>query len=151
MVTHACSFELHFPPTFVLLKLIQSKVRAKRIQKMHEAIFACFSVDDLSSEAQPGYSLGFSATSLVPAFMASSLQECSFPILSAFVTPVLASQLHAQLVDSSACRSMQTSPNRFCIQHSKVFVFLVIYTQLQCKSGFAKSHFLPVAFRNQKE
>lgn len=88
---------------------------------------------------------------LVPAFMASSLQECSFPILSAFVTPVLASQLHAQLVDSSACRSMQTSPNWFCIQHSKVFVFLVIYTQLQCKSGFAKSHFLPVAFRNQKE
>lgn len=63
MVTHACSFELHFPPTFVLLKLIQSKVRAKRIQKMHEAIFACFSINDLSSQAQPGYSLGFSATS----------------------------------------------------------------------------------------
>lgn len=126
MVTHACSFELHFPPTFVLLKLIQSKVRAKRIQKMHEAIFACFSIDDLSSHLSLDIHWAFLPPPLVPAFMASSPQECSFPILSAFVTPALASQLHAQLVDSSTCRSMQTSPNRFCIQHSKVFVFLGI-------------------------
>lgn len=40
---------------------------------------------------------------LVPAFMGFSLQEFS-PILSTFVTPVLASQIHVQLGDISICR-----------------------------------------------
>lgn len=41
---------------------------------------------------------------LVPAFMGFSLQEFSFPISSASVTPVLASQMHVQLGDISICR-----------------------------------------------
>jgi len=41
---------------------------------------------------------------LVPSFLGFSLQEFSFPVLSAFVTPVLASQVHIQLGDNPICR-----------------------------------------------
>lgn len=41
---------------------------------------------------------------LVPAFVGFGLQEFPFPMLSAFVTPVLTSQIHVQLGDISICR-----------------------------------------------